>query len=96
MTFSRLGLPANIIYKIAVTITTDSNLEQSGTNLITTTGSNLYIFQLEFSDLHDMTEGVLYELIYPPDRSELEKSFREITPKKHAGKRGGWVKVLPV
>jgi len=52
--------------------------------------------RLEFSDLHDMTEGVLYELIYPPDRSELERSFREITPKKHAGKRGGWVKVLPV
>ncbi|KAL5267751.1 hypothetical protein ACHWQZ_G004709 [Mnemiopsis leidyi] len=52
--------------------------------------------RLEFSDLHDMTEGVLYELIYPPDRSELEKSFREIAPTKRAGKRGGWVKVLPV
>lgn len=52
--------------------------------------------RLEFSDLHDMTEGVLYELIYPPDRSEMEKSYKEIKPTKKAGKRGGWVKVLPV
>lgn len=52
--------------------------------------------RLEFSDMHDMTEGVLYELIYPVDRSELEKSFRAIRPKKHTGIRGGWVKVLPV
>lgn len=58
-------------------------------------GANIKL-RLEFSDVQDMTEGVLYELIYPPDRSELEKSFKEIKPKKRAGGRGGWVKVLPV
>ena len=44
----------------------------------------------------DMTEGVLYEMIYPPDRATLLASFKEIKPSKRAGKRGGWVKVLPV
>ena len=51
---------------------------------------------MEFSDMNDMTEGVLYEMIYPPDRSVLEAEYREIKPAKRAGARGGWVKVLPV
>eukprot|EP00116_Pleurobrachia_bachei_P006136 sb/3466398/ len=52
--------------------------------------------RMEFSDMTDMTEGVLYEMIYPPDRATLLASFKEIKPSKRAGKRGGWVKVLPV
>lgn len=52
--------------------------------------------RLEFSDMGDMTEGVLYDAIYPESRETRAEQFKDIKPQEKKGFRGGWVKVLPV
>lgn len=52
--------------------------------------------RLEFSDMADMTEGVLFDAIYPESRESREAAFKNIKVQEKKGHRGGWVKVLPV